>query len=101
MGQGEYIALSPKCYYTAKSTGETKMGMKGVPGDVKVSIDDFRACLHSGQSFDVALQTLTKKKNQMSRVKVTKKGLSRVFVKFRTQKDKITCAPLLENNKYM
>ena len=77
------------------------MGMKGVPNDVGVSIDDFKACLNDGKSFDVALQTLTKKQNEMSRVQTLKKGLSRTFVKFAVQNDKITCTPLLENGKYM
>ena len=72
-----------------------------MPHSVKVSLKDFRDCLHFGKKFNVDLQMLTKKNNQMSRVKQQKSGLSRIFYKFPLADDGITCSPLKENDKYL
>ena len=94
---GQYIGLSPKCYYAHSNSGEAKLGTKGVPNTANVGIEDFAACLEYGQEFNVEVQTLTKKKDQISRVKTVKRGLNRVFVKFPTESDAISCSPLTQN----
>ena len=101
MSSGEFIALSPKCYFSRSDDGRVKQGTKGVPHNVDVQLQNFRDCLYQGKHFEVQLQTLTKKNNQMSRVKTTKKGLNRVFVKFPVHDDFITCAPLQQNGTYL
>ena len=77
------------------------MGTKGVPHNCEISMEDFAACLHDGKPFHVELQTLTKKKNMMSRVKTVKKGLNRLFVKFPIAEDGITCSPLFADGRYL
>ena len=77
------------------------MGTKGLPQNVNVTIDDFKACLEKGTSFFVDIQTLTRKNNEMSRVSVTKRGLSRIFTKFPVQDDGVTCDPLKINNEIL
>ena len=99
--KGEFIALSPKCYYTESANGDVKLGTKGLPHHVKVKIENFRKSLYDGEAYEVELQTLTRKNNQMSRVKMVKSGLSRVFVKFPVQNDSITCTPLQKENTYL
>ena len=101
MSAGEFIALSPKCYFSHSMDGRVKQGTKGVPHSVDVRLQNFKDCLFEGKQFQVELQTLTKKNNQMSRVKTMKKGLSRIFVKFPVQKDHITCKPLQENGFFL
>ena len=101
MGKGEFIALSSKCYFSASADGRTKIGTKGMPHSVKVTLDNFRNCLNEGTPYSVELQTLTKKNNKMSRVKQVKSGLSRIFVKFRVADDGITCTPLQQDDKYV
>ena len=101
MGAGEFIALSPKCYFSASTDGRTKFGTKGMPHSVKVTLDNFRNCLKDGTPYNVELQTLTKKNHTMSRVKQTKSGLSRLFVKFRLADDGISCSPLQQDDKYV
>ena len=101
MACGEFIALSPKCYFTLADDGGTKIGTKGLPHSAKVTLNDFRNCLKDGTPYNVELQTLTKKNNQMSRVKQVKAGLSRIFYKFPIADDGITCSPLKENDVYL
>ena len=101
MSNGELIALSPKCYYSRSDDGRVKQGTKGVPHNIDVQLENFRDCLYHGKPFEVDLQTLTKKNNQMSRVKTTKKGLSRIFVKFPVENDAITCTALQKDNIYL
>ena len=99
---GRFIALSPKCYYAQSSNGEVKLGTKGLPHSQRVVMDDFKSCLETGQKFMVTIQSLTMKDSVMSRVKTTKNGLNRIFTKFRTEDDGITCKPLLtETNTYL
>ena len=72
-----------------------------MPHKTAVTLNDFRACLNYGKSFNITLQTLTKKRDQMYRVKVEKRGLNRVFVKFPVSSDGITCTPLKQDNEFM
>ena len=99
--RGEFIALSPKCYFSGSADGDVKLGTKGLPHHVKVKLENFKKCLYDGESYNVELQSLTKKNNQMSRVKTVKSGLSRIFVKFPVHDDKITCTPLQNGNIYL
>ena len=98
---GEFIALSPKCYFAKSTEGEVKLATKGLPHHVQVRLENFKQCLYDGTSFNVELQTLTKKNSQMSRVKTVKKGLSRIFIKFPVESDGITCTPLQKGNLYL
>ena len=70
------------------------MGTKGLPHNIDVVMDNFKACLEDGTRFDVTIQSLTRKRNVMSRVATTKRGLNRVFCKFRVQADGVSCRPL-------
>ena len=99
--KGRFIALSPKCYYAQNSNGEVKLGTKGLPHHIDVVMNDFKSCLETGRKFIVTTQSLTMKNNVMSRVSTTKNGLNRIFTKFRTEDDGITCKPLTVNNTYM
>ena len=91
---GRFIALSPKCYIANCQSGKFKLGTKGLPHNIDVTMKDFKSCLEDGKAFRVNIQTLTKRGNQMSRVNTYKKGLNRVFTKFRVADDGITCTPL-------
>ena len=95
--KGRFVALSPKCYIAECVTGNVKMGTKGLPSSINVKTADFKSCLEKGTSFHVDIQTLTRKNNQMSRVSVHKRGLSRVFTKFPIEDDGVTCGPLRKN----
>ena len=99
--QGEFIALSPKCYYAKGSNGDVKLGQKGLPQHTDVTLNNFKSCLNGTEKFVVNYQTLTMKQNVMSRVSVEKKGLNRVFTKFRVLDDGISCAPLTLNDTYL
>ena len=101
MSRGEFIALSPKCYFSLSDDGETKLGTKGVPHTAKVRLSNFKECLYKGTPYRVEFQTLRKKDNQMSRVKQSRSGLSRIFVKFPVAEDGITCSPLQEDGVYL
>ena len=101
MAEGEFIALSPKCYFTASADGQHKLGTKGLPHNIGVTLDHFRNILQDGTPYNVEIQTLTKKNNQMCRVKTVKSGLCRVFVKFPVADDGITCTPLQKENIYL
>lgn len=75
--------------------------MKGVPHSCAATIDDFAKCLDDGTPLMVDVHTLQMKRSRMSRVKITKKGLNRVFVKFPVSDDSITCTPLMKDNQYL
>ena len=98
---GEFIALSPKCYFAKSDDGVVKMGTKGLPHRVAVTLENFRQRLYDGTPFYVELQTLTRRNNVMSRVKTTKNSLCRTFVKFPVHSDAITCTPLQKGNIYL
>ena len=83
------------------SSGDIKLGTKGLPHSQKVLMEDFKSCLEEGKRFMVTTQSLTMKDNVMSRVSTTKNGLNRIFTKFRTEDDGITCKPLTVNNEYL
>ena len=75
------------------------MGTKGLPHNIDVVMNDFKSCLEDGKRFDINIQSLTRKSNVMSRVSTTKRGLNRVFTKFRLEDDGVSCKPLsLDNN---
>ena len=64
-------------------------------------MNHFNSCLEDGERFDINIQSLTRKANQMSRVSTTKRGLNRVFTKFRVEDDGVTCKPLTLDNILM
>ena len=99
--RGRFIALSPKCYFAKSSTGEVKLGTKGLPHHIDIVMDDFRKCLETGRKFIVTTQSLTMKDNVMSRVSTTKNGLNRIFLKFRLHDDGVTCSPLTVNSQFL
>ena len=83
------------------TSGQVKMGTKGLPRSCEITMNDFKSCLEDGKRFTVTDHMLTRKNNAMSRVKMRKKGLNRVFYKFRVESDGVTCKPLQIDGKIL
>ena len=64
-------------------------------------MNDFKSCLEDGKRFTVTDNMLTRKNNVMSRVKMRKKGLNRVFYKFQVEPDGVSCKPLKLNGHFL
>lgn len=103
MSKGRFIALSPKAYYCFnEDTGEVKFGSKGVPKSCNLTLATYLECLYGLESHKIEMQTLRlNREKQMSRIKMRKRGLSDIAVKFFVDDDKITCRPLKKNKKYV
>ena len=101
MSNGHFVALSPKCYLAHKSDGSTKRSSKGVPHSCELTLKNYLDRLYGNSDTYSTLRSLRVVNQQMSRVNENRKSLSDLFSKFRVQDDKISCAPLTVNNKYL
>ena len=100
--KGEFIALSPKCYFVYdQEFDQTKLGSKGVPHSHRLEYKQFYEKLYNSKELNVEMQTLRLKKQKMSRVSCIKKALNSTFYKFYLHDDKISLSPLKLNGKYL
>ena len=102
---GCIVALCNKMYFCFdEKTGGEKRSTKGIPHKVKIELDRYKDCLFnsavSPHTFQMNSLRLDIKK-QMCRTTTTKRGISDIFIKLRTDEDAITCTPLMLNEKYI
>lgn len=102
MDKGEFIALSPKCYFAVNEADlSCKLGSKGVPHSVRLELDHFRDKLYGSVEKSVELRSLRLVNNRMTRITQRKNALNDFFTKFHLMDDKITCKPLKINDMYI
>ena len=100
--KGEFIALSPKCYFTFDETEQSsKLSSKGVAHNHRLELEQYRSCLYENEKTKVDVQSLCLKKRKMCRTKQIKNALNGRFVKFFVHDDRITCSPLIYKKEYM
>ena len=118
---GRFIGLCPKTYlgklqshlkyswhinlginYDDPGRDGRKTGTKGLPHHLKLEMDEFKTALYGSESHYVTLHGLRLNPDgQMCKTKLTKRGLTGLFKKFRIENDGITCSPLMKNGKIL
>lgn len=86
------------------TSGSIKKSTKGIPHSNQYSMETWLSVLLDSsfpqQSVTINSLRLNQKK-EMSRMKMQRSSLSDIFLKMRVQDDKISCSPLMENNKFL
>ena len=103
LSTGQFIALSPKCYYAYnEETSTSKLGTKGVPIKCNLTLQNFMSKLYHGKDKIVDFDSLRMVKTKMTRLTTTKTALNDCFIKFHVGQDGISCSPLTDkDNKYI
>ena len=79
-----------------------KTGTKGLPHHLQLEMDEFKAALYGNNSHYVTLHSLRLNPDgQMCKTKLTKRGLTGLFKKFRLESDGVSCRPLMKNDKIL
>ena len=103
--KGTFVALGNKMYQGyAPETDVTKKSTKGVPSRNQFKMRLFQSVLLDEKTprQKITINSLRLNKNkEISRMKMEKSSLSDIFVKMQVLADKITCAPLSKNGKYL
>ena len=85
-------------------SGEIKKSTKGIPHSNQYSMEIWLGVLLDSsfpqQSVTINSLRLNQKK-EMSRMKMLRSSLSDIFLKMHVGNDKISCSPLMQNNKYL
>ena len=79
-----------------------KTGTKGLPHHLELNMDEFKEALYGSRSHFVTLHGLRLNPDgQMCKTKLTKRGLTGLFKKFRIEADGISCRPLMKDNEFL
>ena len=105
MSNGHFIDPSPKCYFAqgtdSHGNERTKRSSKGIPNNCQLTLENYFDRLYGSTDTYSMLRSLRVIDKQMSRFNEERKSISDLYSKFRVADDKITCAPLTVNNKYL
>ena len=78
------------------------MGSKGLPHHLQLELNEFKEVLYGQYSHHVTIHGLRlNQEKQMCKARLTKRGLTDLFKKFKVQSDRISCSPLQKDGQIL
>ena len=89
-----FFSCNPKCYYALDRDSEKyKRSSKGIQDRIKLQYEDYKEVVYSHKKTEVENFSIRSHNGKMSTIKMTKTGMSNIFVKAFVQNDLVTICP--------